>query len=157
MKITLEESGICVDKDWVQVRICFYLDPTDARYDEHHVQVPVIPGSGYPGEVDAMGNPVDMDDYHAWIDGLPKQWQNNPFHNHIIRVNPAITDEELKARMVRHGEEFYAMWASGKDAHAGWKPLKSDEQPKGTTENCFLKGLDLAARKDNFNQDSKKE
>ena len=53
-------SGVSERKGLVEVRYDLYLDPTDERYSEHYVQVPVIPEKGYEGKVDEMGVPVDQ-------------------------------------------------------------------------------------------------
>jgi len=38
MRWEIEESGCCERKGMRQVRICFYLEPGDSRYAEHHVR-----------------------------------------------------------------------------------------------------------------------
>jgi hypothetical protein len=98
MYVKIEPSGVCERKGMVQVRYCMYLESGDYGYDKHYVEVPVIPEGGYPGKVDEMGRPIDSTDYQKWIDGLSKVWQNNPFHNHFVYVEPTATDKEKIGR-----------------------------------------------------------
>ncbi len=114
MYVKVEPSGCCEKKGLVQVRFCFYLDQDDYDYNIHHVKLPVIPEGGYPGEVDAMGRPVDQKDYDKWIKTLPTEWQVNPFHNHFVQVGPDITDTEILDIGEVCLKEAYADWASGK-------------------------------------------
>jgi hypothetical protein len=46
--------------------------------------------------VDKYGNPVDMIEYQKWLDGLPKAWQDNPFHNHFYYFEPDVTEKQIK-------------------------------------------------------------
>lgn len=94
MYFKVEPSGCCERKGLVQVRYCLYLDPEDYGYEKHHVQMPVIPKDGYPGKI-KDGIPVDMDDYEKWLDGLPKEWQDNPFHNHFCYFDSRVTNDEV--------------------------------------------------------------
>ena len=95
MFVKVEPSGCCERRGMVQVRLSMYLDEGDYGYEKHHIQVPVIPEGGYPGKWDAEGSPVDTKDFDKWLKKLPKVWQNNPFHNHFIQVEPDTTDEEI--------------------------------------------------------------
>ena len=56
MRWEIEPSGCCERKGMRQIRICFYLEPGDERYNEHHINAPVIPKSGYPSKKDGRGN-----------------------------------------------------------------------------------------------------
>lgn len=148
----IEPTGISVRKGKVQIRFCFYLDLTDARYDEHHVQVSVIPDEGYLGEVDDRGRPIDIDHYKAWLKSLPKIWQNNPFHNHFVRVSHDVTDGEISKLMQESLAEFYGIWSRGEDILKVWKPKREmlgDESPENISR-CELKGLDIANRASAF-------
>lgn len=151
----IEPTGISVRRGKVQLRLSFYLEPGDARYDEHHVQVSVIPPEGYLGEVDDEGNATDMDAYNEWLESLPKVWQNNPFHNHMERVSPDVEDAEI-ADLLRDGlVKFYAAWSRGEQEwveylkSGAWKhrgrEKRGDESPENLNR-CALKGLDIAAR-----------
>ena len=111
MYVRVEPSGCCERKGMVQVRFSMYLEPTDYGYDKHCVQLPVIPEEGYQGKVDEMGEPVDIEDYNKWLDGLPKEWQNNPFHNHFIYVEPDTTDKEILDIGEAFLHECYIKWA----------------------------------------------
>lgn len=83
----------------LRLRINTYREPGEVGYEEHHVQVPVIPEGGYPGEKDAEGNPVDPEAYNAWIEGLPKEEKNNPCLNQFVQV-PIGTPKEKIAEIV---------------------------------------------------------
>jgi len=145
----VEPTGISVRRGKVQIRFSFYLELGDARYEEHHVWIPVIPPEGYPGEVDTEGNPIDDDVYNAWIDSLPKVWRANPFHNHFVRVSPDVTDGEIADLLRDSLAEFYGMWSKGEDIVRTWK-RKRRETPGDMSDynlyRCALKGLDIAKR-----------
>lgn len=123
----IEPTGCCVHKGKVQLRFSLYLELGDARYEEHHVQVPIIPPEGYPGQVDGDGEPVNRDDYNNWLESLPKEWQNNPFHNHFVYVDANTPNAEIKLLMAQGLDEFYGIWAEGEDIPKAWRerPLKS--------------------------------
>ncbi len=126
----IEPTGCTVRKGKVQLRFSFYLEPGDPRYEEHHIQVPIIPEGGYPDEVDAEGAPVDQEHYNSWLESLPKKWQDNPFHNHFVYVDADTPDFEIKQLMTETLEEFYGIWAKGEEILEAWKtrPLKSKRQ-----------------------------
>ena len=111
MHVKVEPSGCCERKGLVQVRFCMYLDPEDYGYASHHIQMPVIPAEGYPGKVGTFGIPIDRDDYRKWVESLPKAWQNNPFHNHLIYVEPDATDKEIMNIGEAFLHEAYIKWA----------------------------------------------
>ena len=162
MKAEIETTGCSVRRGAVQLRISLYLDPSDPRYDEHHVQVPVIP-EGENGPEWTGGEPPDENDkgacekwhkeYRAyiaeqteWYDSLPKVWQNNPFHNHFVQVSPDITDGEIKKIVSDTLAEFGGEWEKGNDLAQYWnhKPKKKVYAPfkvvKGV-EDIVLDGL----------------
>jgi hypothetical protein len=115
MYAKIEPSGVCVRKGTVQVRICFYLEPTDARYSEHHVQVPDVVNYPY------TGNPTDNAALTAWLNSIPKIWQNNPFHNHFIYVAADAKENDIKQAMKDRLKEFGDIWSSGKDITKEYK------------------------------------
>lgn len=125
----IEPTGVVERKGLVQIRFSFYLELDDARYDEHHIQVPVIPPEGYLGEVDEMGIPADIDAYDTWIESLPKKWQNNPFHNHFIYVEPETSDDEIMDIGEGFLKEAYNKWASDKKLDLKNKPVKFHDNP----------------------------
>ena len=110
MRWEIEPSGCCERKGMRQIRLCFYLEPGDARYNEHHVRVPIIPEGGYPGKADASGRPESEDAFRSWRDSLPKKWRTNPFHNHFIRVPLDATDEDIAAEAEKLLPQFYGQW-----------------------------------------------
>ncbi len=111
MFVRVEPTGCCERKGLVQVRFCMYLDESDYGYEKHHVQVPIIPEEGYPGEVGNRRQPTDIEDYDAWASSLPKVWQTNPFHNHLIYVEPDTTDDEIMNMGEAFLEEAYIKWS----------------------------------------------
>jgi len=136
MRVEIEPSGCTERRGLVQIRFAMYLSPSDYGYDVHHVQVPVIPEGGYPGETkrityrdvmdedlgliavsfdDPAGEatvPVDSDAYDTWYAGLPRVWQTNPFHNHFIYVEPDTPDNEIMDIGEAFLHEAYTKWAS---------------------------------------------
>ena len=80
MRWEIEQSGCCERKGMRQIRLCFYLEPGDARYSEHHVKV-------------------------------GGKWQNNPFHNHFIRVPLDATDEDIAKQAKALLPQFYGKWS----------------------------------------------
>lgn len=152
----IEPTGISVRKGKVQLRFCFYLNPTDVRYDEHHIQVPIIPAEGYSGEVDERGNPANPEDYNNWLESLPKKWQNNPFHNHFVRVSPDATDGEIRKLMRDSLAEFYSIWSRGEDILKVWRGKREEagDMSPENIERCELRGLDIANRASVFERES---
>lgn len=110
MYVKVENSGVCERKGLVQVRLAMYLDKDDYGYEKHHVELPVIPEGGYESALDERGQPKDMVDYQKWLDGLPKSWQVNPFHNHFIYIEPGTTDNEIMDMAEAFLKESYATW-----------------------------------------------
>ena len=111
MYAKIEGSGCCERKGLVQIRLCFYLDKDDYGYEKHHIQVPDFTDAKYDGKVDELGNPVDMVDYQKWVDSLPKAWQNNPFHNHFIYIEPDTSEKEIMALTEAYLHEAGVKWS----------------------------------------------
>jgi len=124
MHYTIEKSGCSVRKGMVQVRYCLFLDADDARYEEHHVEVPVFPKEGYDGKTDVGGSPIDLDDYKKWKDGLPKKLVNNEFHNHFVQFEPDVTDEEINFVGQLALQLSYEKWEKGGKPHIVNMPVK---------------------------------
>jgi hypothetical protein len=160
MYVEIEKSGIHVRDGLVAVRFAFYCEPFDARYNEHHIQVPVIPEGGYQGKVDEGGSPVDPKDYDEWEKELPHIWQNNPFHNHFDLVSADITDTELQQLMAKRLANFGKAWSEGiasdvrgetlRQIDKGWDRNDKHNKTKAGYDRCAIKGLDIAARIDSF-------
>ena len=110
----IEPSGCCERNGMRQIRLCFYLAPGDARYNEHHISVRVIPEGGYPGDLepDEEGRISEdkLQDQNDWFASLPKKWQTNPFHNHFIRVAPDTTEEAIAMIAENLLGKFYKKW-----------------------------------------------
>jgi hypothetical protein len=96
-------------------RINTYREPGDPGYEEHHVEVPVVPKEGYPGKMipnpDAPKSgeslvasfiPENAKDYGEWLASLPTVWQNNPCLNQFIQVNINTTQAQLEEIMREH-------------------------------------------------------
>ena len=113
MRWEIEPTGCCERKGMRQIRICFYLEPGDARYNEHHVNMPVIPKEGYKGKKDRAGAARSDKDYQSWLGKLPKKWQTNPFHNHFIRVPLNASFEEISVEADKLLPHFYGQWKRG--------------------------------------------
>ena len=114
MRWEIEPTGCCERKGMCQIRLCFYLEPGDARYNEHHVYVPVFPENGYPGDVNDIGMPKSEKAHKEWHDALPHVWQTNPFHNHFIYVDPDVTDTELEVIGQDLSLKIYSEWKANR-------------------------------------------
>jgi len=110
MRWEIEPSGCCERKGMRQIRLCFYLEPGDARHAEHDVSLPIIPKNGYRGAKDGRGQPKSESDYRSWIKGLPHCKQTNPFHNHFIRVPLDATEEDIAEQANALLPQFYGKW-----------------------------------------------
>lgn len=159
----IEPTGCEVRKGKIKLRISLFLEPTDPRYEEHHIQVPIIPPEGYPeytGELDAQGNPVDEEDYlqywrgyNQWLESLPKEWQNNPFHNHFVYVDADITETEIKQLMAERLKEFFGIWSRGQDIAKVWRPkgrLVAGDMSARNIKKCQLKVKNITKRASEF-------
>ena len=122
----------------VRVKLSFFLEPEDARYDEHHVYVvdetcPIFQ-AGYHGKADKDSNPTDMSDYETWLDTCNHIWRDNPFHNHFLNVDSLKSDANIKALAEFHAPNFYKAWQEKKTMRSGWavshriKPIRYDEK-----------------------------
>jgi len=108
--VKIEPSGCCERHGLCQIRLAMYLEETDYAYERHYVYVPVLPEGGYPGLVDAKGNPLDKADYDGWLARLPHIWRVNSFHNHFLHLEPDVTDAEIMASAEHHLPNFYQAW-----------------------------------------------
>ncbi len=124
MHVKVEPSGCCERRGMIQVRFCMYLDPGDHGYEKHRIEVPVATEGDYKGEVNGMRQPVDKIDFQKWINGLPKEWQTNPFHNHFIYVPPDTSDQEIMDIGEAFLHEAYIKWSCDKKID-----LKNDSLP----------------------------
>lgn len=110
------------DEGKVRLLFRFYLEPGDARYDEYHIQIPIIPEGGYPGELDGEGLVVNREDLDSWLKTLPTRWVDAPFHNHYVKVNADINDKEILQLMKDYLKYFYELWSNHTDIVMAWKP-----------------------------------
>jgi len=110
--VVVDPSGTSERKGMVQINLSMYLYPCDYGYEKKHVQISVFPEEGYPGEVDKDGLPIDDGEYEKWVNGLPKEWVNSPFHSHFIYVEPAATDEEIMDTAEAYLKIAYEQWSN---------------------------------------------
>ncbi len=179
MRAVIEPTGCSVRRGAVQIRIDLFLDEKDARYKEHHIQVPVLPEGGYQGKVDDMGQPVDQKDFDKWMKSLPKVWQDTPFHSHFIQLSPDATDADVKKEVKKVLDGFGGEYEKGGDLVAyyhrnkkrHYKPFNVDAKTEALVFNALREGktpalvgetiskhlvrsairvLDIVARKDEF-------
>lgn len=119
----LNKSGCEERKGNVKVRLDFYLDATDPRYDERYLYLVDVTSAeylaGYPGKVDEFGNPIDQEDYDNWIESLPHIWENTPFHSHFVYFDADVTIDDIKAEMEFHLPNFYKAFQERKDEVKG--------------------------------------
>lgn len=115
----IEPSGCGENHGLVDVRFDLFLEPDDARYNERHTLVPVIPEGGYPGLVDKDGRPIDQADYDLWLASLPHIWQLAPFHSHFLRFEPDVSQDAVLAAIEPHIPDFYAAWLQELDKLPG--------------------------------------
>lgn len=141
----IEPSGCCIRNGWIQLRLCFYLEPLDQRYSEHHAYVVDTTSpqwlSGYHGMTDSMGNPMSQADYASWVASLPRIWQDNPFHNHFVFVDITDTDISIRREIQKAFHRFLAGWIAGKDMGDVWR---SKERPQFAAKNLTPEQLLLA-------------
>lgn len=101
----INPTGCAERNGLVQTRFDCYFNPGDPGYAEYHVTVPIIPKEGYPGKVDEMGSPADMEDYEKWLASLPTETKDNPFCCHFRCFEPDITDADL----IKDGDSILSM------------------------------------------------
>ena len=139
MFVKVEPSGCCERKGLCQIRFSMYLDPGDVGYEKRYIQVPVVPPEGYQGKVDAKRAALDGDDYNAWVKGLPKMWQNTPFHDHFIYVEPDTTDDEIMDIGKAFLKKAYPYWVSGKFPDLKNEPVVLPVRTKSRINACITK------------------
>ena len=119
----INKSGCTERKGNVQLRLDFYLEPIDPRYNDKYLYLIDTTSlkylTDYPGKVDVEGNPIDQKDYDSWYQSLPRVWQNTPFHSHFIYLASDFTEEDTKAQIAFHLPNFYKAFQERQDAVAG--------------------------------------
>jgi hypothetical protein len=111
----INKSG-CVERHGnVQVRVDFYLEPTDPRYFDTYVQVIDTSSKEYQ-----MGYPEDSKvSEEDWLNSLPKVWLTNPFHSHFIYFSPDVTEAEILKEAEYHLPNFYTAFQNQWDKYKG--------------------------------------
>jgi hypothetical protein len=110
--VVVDPNGTSERKGMVQIHLSMYLYPCDYGYGKQHVQTTVFPEEGYPGEIDKNGFPLDGGEYEKWVNSLPKEWVNNPFHSHFIYVEPTVADEEIIDMAETYLKIAYEQWSN---------------------------------------------
>lgn len=147
MYYEVEQSGCCEHEGMVQVRFSVYLEPGDYGYSKHNVLVPVIPEGGYPGAV-IGGIPQDATHFKNWLESLPTQLVNNPFHNHFVYLEPPVTDPELHVHGKRILKEAMDHWEKDRTPHIKNDPVVFDKNPSESRRNQIANKVnDLKSRK----------
>ena len=132
MLVKVEPSGCSERKGKVQVRFSMYLEKGDYGYEKMHVEVPVVPADGlksYKGKLNEDGTPASFEEFTKWIAGLPKIWQDNPFHNHFIQVPADLSEEEIMDIGEAFLHEAYIKWATGAPLDLNNAALAFKEKP----------------------------
>ena len=114
----IEPTGCCENHGRVQVRFSLFLKPGEKRYDEYYLNLPIMPEGGYPGKLD--NTEESQDAYKAWIDALPHEWVNTPFHNHFETFEADVTDKEIEQELKEVVDEFWAIWRHNENISDGW-------------------------------------
>lgn len=121
--VVLNKSGCEERKGNVKIRLDFYLDAIDPRYDDRYLYLVDVTSqeylAGYPGKVDEEGNLIDQEDYNKWWDALPRIWENTPFHSHFVYFGSDVTQDDIKAEMEVHLANFYKAFQERKDEDNG--------------------------------------
>ena len=107
----VEKSGCVVRKGNCQIRLDFYLEPDDPRYNDKYLHLVDTTSpewlAGYKGKVDEFGIPIDQEDYDTWFESLPRVWVNTPFHSHFIYLPPTFTNKDIEDAISYHLPNFY--------------------------------------------------
>lgn len=119
----INKSGCCERHGNVQVRVDFYLDPTDPRYNDTYIDIPVLDKEGEPtGKV---------------------YKQLSPFHSHFMYFSPDVTEAEILKEAEYHLPNFYTAFQNQWDKsdggmRHGWatekriRPIRKDETFKAS-------------------------
>lgn len=120
----------------VQVRIDFYLEDTDPRYEDTRVLVIDTSSKEYQ-----KGYPENYKiTEKEWLESLPKKWQTNPFHSHFMYFSPGVTEAEILKEAEFHLPNFYTAFQNQWDKsdggmRHGWatekriRPTRKDKTP----------------------------
>ena len=118
----IETSGLALREGKIQIRLAFYLNEGDAGYARCHIRTHDFSGAVYAGEIDeASGAASDLESYGEWEASLPEIWRDNPFHNHFIYTEAALSDTELGEMTADYMGQFYGIWAEGGDILAEYR------------------------------------
>jgi len=133
----------------LRVRVDTFREPGEAGYEEHHIQVPVFPEpngllGGYPGEIvsgeEGTGEqvPFDPDDYKAWVENLPKVWQNNPCLCQFIKVPLGTHQLKVQEIVQAHTQRVKA---APINSVTGLPDVKDESISRGLDNHLSLLGI----------------
>jgi hypothetical protein len=107
----VNKTGCTVRKGNCQIRLDFFLEPTDPRYADKYLYLVDTTSpeylAGYPGKVDEFGNPIDLEAYAKWWESLPRIWVNTPFHTHFIYLPATFTQKDIEDAIAFHLPNYY--------------------------------------------------
>jgi len=99
-KVVFNLNGTHFKNGSLLVRLDLIPPEGTEAYKVHHVNVIDETSedwlSGYPGKVNEFGEPIDQEDYDAWINSLPRIWRTNPALSHFIVVPREIDSTYLE-------------------------------------------------------------
>ena len=124
MYVKIEPTGCHERKGLIQIRFDFFLEKNDYKYEERHLHAPIVPPEGYTGEVDEHGGARDPKAFKKWLDGLPKQWVDAPFHCHLERFEPDTPMDEIMDYGEARLHEAYIKWATNSELDLKNEPSK---------------------------------
>jgi hypothetical protein len=106
MYFKVDRNNCREERGKIMVLYAFYLEPSDVGYERFRVHLPVLPEGGNPNK----GKGSDAE----WRDALPKKWQDNPFHRHVVYFDPEVTKEEIMFVGEIAFQEAKKQWEAGK-------------------------------------------
>ena len=83
-------------KGQLKIRLDFYPKEGTKAFEQQYVYMPIEPIPPYPGKVDEFGSPIDLKEYEAWYDSLPKEWRLNPALCLFVKIDSLTTVADLE-------------------------------------------------------------
>ncbi|MDX9803578.1 MAG: hypothetical protein RBS96_06080, partial [Dehalococcoidales bacterium] len=139
----INKSGCCEKYGNVQIRVDFFLEENDPRYEDTRVQVIDETSKEYQ-----KGYPEDSKiTEQEWLKSLPKRRQTNPFHSHFMYFNSDVTEAEILKEAEYHLPNFYTAFQNQWDKHKGgmrhgWA---TEKRIRPTRKDKTLKASDYKA------------
>src|SRR4030042_1852566 len=155
----ISPSSSSIYKGQIALRIDLYLDKSSPYYDKFHLYS-IDYGSlqwlaGYNGLTDALGYPISAIDYQNWLNNLPHEWRNTPFHSHFLYFDSYDSDIIIKAKIRDTCEYFYSFYRYAWDTHQDFTYLwQRVPRIEGTIreplEDKYISPAQLQANRDRF-------